>query len=520
MLTGNIQKTYQPNNKTLIMNKKLSLSLALALCMSLVACEKEPFKPEPKPDPKPIVPVEPEQPKEPEQPQPKAFEAIDFKEDMLKDGILTLPEHFISITLGSLEAKKAQIKSIVAPGVTEIISNTFTDWTMLTAIDLPQVTKIGNKAFEGCNGITKIELPELVEVGEEAFAYCAGIKTLSLPKLSKVGNKSFIQCHNLTKVELPEATELGEEAFANCLYLAEINLPKLNKLGNKAFTEDYSLHKVTFGETMPQIEEGATPFLNTSVAKELFVPASAEATYTDWANKTYFISLNGDKSKLTQNFGALPSGLTINNNEGEETLLREDEDSEVTMKDFVLDPKVTVIEGGTFSGFEHPDDEIEGYFQAFGIKKVEAGTFQSQSNLTRVELPNATNMATGVFSDNTKLSVIVLPKLQHIQQTVFERTGIEVIHLPSATKIDKHAFSNCGNLKYLILGATPPSTPKMMDKNTPLNDSIFGLDQGGNPVKTGQVTIVVPDGSEAQYTAWASQYTQVKDVIPVSKFRK
>lgn len=498
------------------MNKKLSLSLALALCISLVACEQEPKpEPTPKPDPTPVVPVKPE----PEKPQPKAFEAADFKEDMLKDGVLTLPEHFTGITAGSLEAKKTQIKSIVAPGVTELSSGAFTDWAMLTAVNFPKVTKVGNKAFEGCNGITKLELPELIEAGGEAFAYCAGVKTLTLPKLNKVGNKAFVQCHNLTKVELPETTELGEEAFANCLYLAEVNLPKLNKLGNKAFAEDYSLHKVTFGEAMPEIAEDATPFLNTSVAKELFVPARAEATYTDWANKTYFISLNGDKSKLTANFDKLPSGLRIRNKNGVNVLSAKD-DSEFSLENFVLDPKAQQIKESTFSGLENPDGELNGYFCAFGVEKIETGAFNDQDNLTRVEFPNATDIATGVFNSCEKLTTIILPKLTQIQETIFEGTGIEVIHLPSATRIAKNAFMNCGSLKYLILGATPPTTPEMKDKNKPLNDSIFGLDEGGSPVKVGQITIVVPDGSEAQYAAWAGKYSQIKEVIPVSKFRK
>lgn len=504
------------------MNKKLSLSLAVALLLSLASCDQEPLKPAPKPEPpSPVVPApspSPEEPKPEPKPEPKAFDAGDFKEDMLKDGVLTLPEHFISITPASLDAHKAQIKIINAPGVTEIADNAFTAWEMLTAVDFPKATKVGNKAFEGCNGISKIEFPEVTEIGEESFLYCAGLKTLALPKVSKVGNKAFVQCHNLTKVELPMLTELGNEAFADCLSLSEVSLPELKKLGDKVFHEVYSLRKIIFGATMPEIADGATPFLNTSVAKELYVPEGSEANFVDWANTTRFISLNGDKGRLTQNFDdtnkLTSQGFSITSG----TLTRMEESEVLELSNFVLTPGVTTIGEGIFNGLENDEDELGGFFSAYGVTKVESGAFR-HCGFERIELPNATDIATGVFAESS-VKVVVLPKLQYLKETILERTGINILHLPSVTKIDKHALTGCKDLKYLILGATPPQIPPLKDINKPLNNSIFGLDTGGNAVKSAQVTIVVPDGSEAQYATWVGKNTQIKGIIPLSKFRK
>lgn len=500
------------------MNKKLSLSLAVALLLSLASCDQEPIKPKPGPKPEPPTPVVPVPPSpENPKPEPKAFESGDFKEDMLKDGVLTLPVHFISITPASLDAHKAQIKVINASGVTEIADNAFTGWEMLTAVNFPKATKVGNKAFEGCNGITKIEFPEVTVVGEQSFLYCAGIKTLALPKVSKVGNKAFVQCHNLTIVELPMLTELGNEAFADCVSLSEVRLPTLKKLGDKAFYEDYSLRKVRFGATMPEITDGATPFLNTSVAKELYVPGGSEANFVDWANKTRFISLNGDKGRLTQNFDDTNKLTSKRFSITAGTLTREDNQA-LKLSNFVLTPEVTTIGEDIFNGLEQDEDELEGFFCAYGVTKVEYGAFR-YCGFNRIELPNAMDIATGVFAESS-LEVVVLPKLQHLRETVLEGTDITILHLPSATEIEKHALAGCKNLKYLILGAIPPQIPPLKDINSPLNNSIFGLDKGGRPVRNAQVTIVVPDGSEAQYATWVGKNTQIKEIIPLSKFRK
>lgn len=506
------------------MKKKFALGLSLAVLVSLASCDKEPLRPDPKPDPNQVEkPEEPKKPEEPAKPEPKVFEEADFKAEMLSpEGVLTLPEHFTGITTGSLDAHKAQIKAIVAPGVEEIAAEAFKEWTMLTSVNFAKATKIGNKAFEGCNGITSVDLPEATEAGEEAFAYCAGITKFNAPKLAKAGNKAFIQCHNLTVVSLPELTELGEEAFSMCLYLSEVNLPKLTKLGNKAFFEAYSLRKVTLGETKPEMSEEAeqAPFLNTSVAKALYVPASAEASYTEWANKTRFISLNNDMGKLTANFNTeLPRGVKIREKDGIKTL-HTSEDPEFSLENFVLNPAVNVISGSAFSGFEKPDAVLSGYFRAYGVDRIGSGAFSSQDDLVAVEFPNATSVENSAFANSGKLETILMPKLKTVKKTIFEQTGIEMIHLPNAANIEEHAFAGCQSLKYLILGDTPPQIPELKDINSPLNASIFGLDTGGRAVKPNQVTIVVPDAALPKYAGWAPKYTQIKEVIPVSKFKR
>lgn len=505
------------------MKKKFALGLSLAVLVSLASCDKEPLRPDPKPDPNQVEkPEEPKKPEEPAKPEPKVFEEADFKAEMLSpEGVLTLPEHFTGITAGSLDAHKAQIKAIVAPGVEEITAEAFKEWTMLTSVNFAKATKIGNKAFEGCNGITSVDLPEATEVGEETFAYCAGITKLNASKLAKAGNKAFIQCHNLTVVSLPELTELGEEAFSMCLYLSEVNLPKLTKLGNKAFYEAYSLRKVTFGETKPEMSEEAeqAPFLNTSVAKALYVPASAEATYTEWANKTRFISLNDDMGKLTANFTPIEGNLAKRFAIQGDKLTRKG-NRKVALNNFVVNPIVKVLAEELFSGLEYDEDENEGLFAAYGVQKLESSVFYQTTGWDIIDLPNATDIPTGVFSGASNIKAIHVPSLANVRETVFEDSNLELLHLPSATRIEKHALTGCKELKYLILGDTPPQIPELKDINSPLNASIFGLDKGGRPVTSRQVTIVVPDAALPKYAGWAPKYTQIKEVIPVSKFKR
>lgn len=506
------------------MNKKnyLCLSLGLALLCSLSACEKEPFRQEPKPEPKPVKIDEPKpepQPVEPAKPEAKAFEASDFKAEMLSaDGVLTLPEHFIAIHAGALDAHKAQLKELIAPEVTELGEACLSSCGMLGKISLPKLNKLAPKALENCHSLSQVELPELTEAGDEAFAGCTALNKLQLPKLSKIGNKTFGQCNSLVDINLPELSEVGDEAFALCFTLTTCDLPKLSKVGSKAFSGLYRLRKLTLGATLPQMPADA--FLNTTVAKALYVPESAVASYTDWANLNRFSNINGDASKLTANFDQLPESLKL----GKQGKVQRNEDADaegVEIENLTLKPTAKIIAEDTFNLLVNPDENIlKGTFYALGVQKIESGAFNSQDGLSLVELPNATDVASGVFNGCKGLKTAYLPQLKHLRSTVFASTGLELVDLASVTSIEKNAFENCAQLKYVILGATPPQTPALVDINSPLNDSIFGLNKGASPVQDGQVSIVVPDEALPKYADWKSKYTQVKEIIPMSKFKR
>ncbi|MDO4707092.1 MAG: leucine-rich repeat protein [Porphyromonadaceae bacterium] len=515
------------------MNRKTMLSLALTVLVSVTACQKDPLRVEPKPDPAPTQPTEDNTSKEdkkdsdgegkkddenedkpnndnnsehqngegpeggngdnpsgnsdnpeddnkedttpgsstPTDPTPKAFTAGDFMPDMLSNGVLTLPKHFVSISSSALDAQKSEITKIIAPGVTEIEERAFSGYTSLRAIEMPLLTKIGNKAFE--------------------------------------------QCHNLSKVEQPTLIEVGDEAFAHCLNLAEVDMPKVAKIGRKAFAYLYRLRKVTLGDQLPSVADDA--FYYSSTAKVLVVPNSAISSYSNMATNAYFLNINGNTNLVSGQYSQIPETLLL---EGDTLSDNEDSDEEeVEVSNFVLKSSVKTISENAFNSLTTSDRNIlMGYFRAPGVQKIESGAFRDQDKLEFVEFPNATSVASGAFAGCKKLSVVIMPQLTHIQSTTFEHTGLKYIDLSSATRIDENAFQGCSSLEYIILGNDVPQTPELIDPNDPLNRSIFGRTRGASPVKTGQVTIVVPDASLSKYNAWKTKFEQIKAIIPVSKF--
>ena len=182
-------------------------------------------------------------------------------------------------------------------------------------------------------------------------------------------------------VALPEITEISPKVFEGYKTLKSVEAPKLTKIGAAAF-KGSALTSLTLGATVPEVADDA--FAETSAEKNLVVPADKVADFAAFAIKHGFKTING---------AATPGTV-------------------IEIKDGVL---VT-----------YPIDKTP----ADGVVTLEA---------------TVTEIADGVFLDNTKLTAI---------------------HAPGVKKIGKAAFKNCSALMTVDFGGAqrPPLAIDETDK--------------------------------------------------------
>ena len=182
-------------------------------------------------------------------------------------------------------------------------------------------------------------------------------------------------------VSLPEVTEISAKVFEGYKTLKTVKAPKLTNIGDSSF-KGSELTSNELGSTVPTTSDDA--FEGTSEEKDLIVPADKVADFADFAKKHHFKTING---------APIPG-------------------TEIEIKDGVL---VT-----------YPIDKTP----ADGVVTLEA---------------TVTEIADGVFLDNTKLTAI---------------------HAPGVKKIGKAAFKNCSALMTVDFGGAqrPPLAIDETDK--------------------------------------------------------
>ncbi len=113
--------------------------------------------------------------------------------------------------------------------VTKIGDMAFSD-KKIKSITLPDsLTEIGNNAFYMCNGLEEITIPSSVtKIDDNAFENCRNLKKINLSDgLTTLGKKVFDSCLSLTEIELPSTLlTIGDYAFSRCSSLEQILIPE------------------------------------------------------------------------------------------------------------------------------------------------------------------------------------------------------------------------------------------------------------------------------------------------------
>jgi hypothetical protein len=174
------------------------------------------------------------------------------------------------------------LKSISAPGVTDVGNIAFSNCTSLTTVNLPLAETIGNKAFERCTALNSITLPDSVTtIGNNAFERCTALNSITLSdSVTTIGNYAFYYCTALNSITIPDSvTTIGDSAFYNCVLLASITIPdSVTTIGNFAFESCTTLATVTFLRPSPP-SVGSYVFYSTPGLTTVHVPNGKVTDY-------------------------------------------------------------------------------------------------------------------------------------------------------------------------------------------------------------------------------------------------
>ena len=184
------------------------------------------------------------------------------------------------------------------------------------------------------------------------------------------------------------------------------------------------------------------------------------------------------------------------------------------------------------------DGSISGEYVSDKVTRLRMGVFSQCENLTRVSLPNCTEMNWGVrsFYKCTNITILELPKLETITEgnyTFTNMDSIREISLPSLTKITtaSSTFSNCKAVRKIILPRLSGTTigSGCFDNAYYLNTLVLGGDtlnplgntnafRNAGSWSTLELNIYVPDNLVETYKT-ATNWTAYADKIkPISEW--
>ena len=109
------------------------------------------------------------------------------------------------------------------PNATIVSSSMFSNYSILTEINLPNVYFIDNNAFGRCSLLTSISLPNVSCVGINAFQWNYYMKSIYLPAIETISSSAFYFCDNLNTVYLGSSIgSIHKQAFSYCQNLQSV----------------------------------------------------------------------------------------------------------------------------------------------------------------------------------------------------------------------------------------------------------------------------------------------------------
>lgn len=255
----------------------------------------------------------------------------------------------------------------------------------------------------------------ITSIPDGFFQNCRDIISVKLPaSLEKIGSGCFSRCSSLESIILPDnVNEIGASAFGYCP-IKEINLP--------AGIE--SIRGAEFAE-MSQLEKIIVPDENENYIFE------NGRLYSKDKTALYFCYLKSESENVI-----IEDGVTFI---GDYVFYYK------KMNKLVLPDSIEAIGVCAFKGSE----VNEGHFPS-NVKYLAESCFAYCNWLTYVDISNVRGMSNDVFSQNTNLETVIMPRnLKIIGDGVFSGCSkLEYIVInPGTTYIGNYAFRNCTSLK-------------------------------------------------------------------------
>lgn len=101
-------------------------------------------------------------------------------------------------------SSKAEIRTIVLGGFTEIQNNGLKSYSSAECIRMPDVITVGDNAFANASWLEELYLNSAETIGKQAFLYCQRLTKLELDSVKVLGESSFKYTDALKNLTLPE----------------------------------------------------------------------------------------------------------------------------------------------------------------------------------------------------------------------------------------------------------------------------------------------------------------------------
>ena len=260
-----------------------------------------------------------------------------------------------------------------------------------------------------------------------AFTSCMSARHLELPLVASVGSWSFTQGPDCESVELPEVTSIGSNCFNN-MKIRCIELPKCASIGADCFQHNSQLRIIALPGDILCTLGGSILYKSVNftaadgpgriyVNDALVDDYKTAASWATWASRIYPIS---------EWDGSVP--------EGEHDHWVESGGDVKTPLDGVLDSSIAAV------------------LRSEKITYLRWGGLAKCTKLTRVDLPNATQIFYSSLSDCFGLTSVNLPKLSTGGDWCFsECSNLARLDLPELRSISYGMFKGCASLATLIL---------------------------------------------------------------------
>lgn len=351
--------------------------------------------------------------------------------------------------------------------LTAIGNYAFYNLTKLATLSIPSsLTSIGNYAFYYCYNLTGFSIPSSVTgIGDSAFYGCTKFSSSIPGSVTTIGSSAFKNCTGITSLSIPSGvTTIGSSAFESCTSLTSVSIPgKVTTIASKAFYGCSKLSSVSISSGVTSIGESA--FESCSSLKNITIPNTVTAL--------------GDKS-----FKACPLSSITFTSTSKVTSIGDSAFSGCNFTSFTFPQSVTSIGACALYNNTYLTSV------AFGInlKSIGYSAFEGCSKLTSVTIPDSvTSLGTKLFAGCGNLTELTFPFLgkytsssplklgeffgdnysyncEAVEQfsnwdnytagsgtTYYIPKKLEKVTVKKGI-IANGAFSNCKNLKYILLG--------------------------------------------------------------------
>lgn len=418
-------------------------------------------------------------------------------------------------------------------GMTRIGRQAFWWCDALLQLSLPNsITSIEENAFGGCSSLIRVSLPEkLTRIEGETFQGCRSLKQISLPNgITSIGFSAFKNCESLTQISLPdELTSIEKSAFSGsglmnvkfgkniesignyCFsHLSQVELgDKISYLGDYALGGD--IRVISIASKTPPALESKNMGYDSETAYNILVltPTHTDFVYKETSDWEDFNIVDEGKNSATVHMSgeySLAEEIRM------QTSLMPAAVTNLTITGPLSDIDWLVIQRNLLSCYDLnlssvtntviPAKAFEGNKHILSLKlpskltAIEEATFQDCSNLASIAIPESvTTIGKNAFSFCSHLELTSLPnQLEKIGDNAFTNcSGIQLTELPalselgneafkgctrifdidlsrcSLTQIPSASFSDCKNLRSVILPETLTAINSLAFENTSLN---------------------------------------------------